>query len=300
MKRFAAKKTLFITSLIVALVAFSLSSCFGTTAYASAAAETAATANCAHISGTSTLAEDQRAACHKGFVAGYDGTSKATACNGFAGSVKSACNTGFTAGGKAKTNAPAAAGKAGAIAKKTKAQACGIYTVPANKTACEKAFDAQILVMARKAGTDAGQAGQPSPCDSLGFGGVAAKAACNTAFKKGQAAAGKAGRGNCGGVDTYFGIFTALCEGADKKAGGNASPIIFIGLAIVGWITALVAIAVAGGVMYGGFLYLTARDNTGQTQKGIVVITNSVVALIVWVFAYALINFIVPGGLFNG
>jgi hypothetical protein len=55
-----------------------------------------------------------------------------------------------------------------------------------------------------------------------------------------------------------------------------------------------------GGVVYGGFLYLTARDNSGQTQKGITIITNSSVALIAWGFAYALINFIVPGGLFNG
>lgn len=299
MKLFAAKKTLFVTSLIVASLVFSFASGSGSTAYASAAADAAASANCAHISGTSTLAESQRAACHRGFVAGYDGTSKATACNGFAGSVKSACNTGFTAGAKAKTNAPAAAGKAGAIAKKTKTQACGIYNVPANKTACEKAFDAQIIVMAKAAGDTAGRAGGANPCDTLGFGGTAAKAACNAAFLKGKNVAGKAARGNCGGVDTYF-DFGAICTGADKTAGGNASPIVAIGLAVVGWITALVAVAVIGGIMYGGFLYLTARDNSGQTQKGVVVITNSVVALIVWGFAYALINFVVPGGLFNG
>jgi len=65
-------------------------------------------------------------------------------------------------------------------------------------------------------------------------------------------------------------------------------------------VTSLVVLAVVGGIVYGGFLYLSARDNSGQTQKGVTVITNSIVALIAWVFTYALINFIVPGGLFNG
>ncbi len=104
---------------------------------------------------------------------------------------------------------------------------------------------------------------------------------------------------SCGKVDTYF-DFGSACDGTDKAEGGRQSPIIALGLTIAGWVTALVVVSVVGGIVYGGFLYLTARDDTGQTQKGITVIVNSVVALIIWVFAYALINFIVPGGLFRG
>lgn len=103
-------------------------------------------------------------------------------------------------------------------------------------------------------------------------------------------------RGECGGVKTYFNFD---CGSVDAKKGGNENPIIAITLIIVGWITGLVSLAVVGAIVYGGFLYLSAQDNSSQTQKGIEVIVNAVIGLLLLISFYAIINFVVPGGLFN-
>lgn len=102
--------------------------------------------------------------------------------------------------------------------------------------------------------------------------------------------------GNCGDVKTYFKFD---CGSVDTKKGGNQNPIIAFALIAVGWITGLVSLAVVGAIVYGGFLYLSAQDNSSQTQKGIEVIVNAVIGLLLLISFYAIINFVVPGGLFN-
>lgn len=104
-----------------------------------------------------------------------------------------------------------------------------------------------------------------------------------------------AGKNDCAGVQTFFKFD---CSGKNKEQGGDANPIIALLLTGLSWLTGLVALAVVGGIIYGGILYTSAQDNASQTQKGITFIINSVLGLVVWIAAYALINFIVPGGLF--
>lgn len=269
-------------------------------AYASRAADEKAKVYCEEdVRGAGALSPKSIEACKKGYVAGYDGGNKTTTCKGYSGDFKSMCENSYAKGREAKAKLPETDGREGAAAKKSKTETCKKYNNAANKATCQKAYDNQIIAMAQIAGRNAGRSGASSPCDRLGYGGSAAKSACKSSYTKGQNEAGRNARGTCGGVDTYF-DYGKICEGTNKEAGGNQSPIIALALGVVGWITALVAVAVVGGIMYGGFLYLSARDNAGQTEKGVTVITNAVVALVVWVFAYALINFLVPGGLFNG
>lgn len=306
MKFLTSKKIVFFANLAILAITVGIVGMQNPTAYASKTAETKATEYCSKISGANDLATQQRAACHSGFVKGYDATAKdrEEACKNFQLSKESACEDGFAAGKEAREDAPEIDGREGAKAKISQSAACGKYRNPANLATCKRAYDNQIIAMAKLAGQTAGREGKDSPCNSLGFGGAAAKSACEAAYRQGKIALGKTAKGHCGEVATYF-DFSKICEdsaGKDLsvKDGGNKNPIIAIGLAIVGIITALVALAVVGGIIYGGFLYLTARDNSGQTQKGVTIIVNSGVALVVWLFAYALINFLVPGGLFNG
>jgi hypothetical protein len=261
--------------------------------------EVAAEAYCASIKGTSSTDDKQRDACNTGYIAGYDGDDKTITCKVYSDSLLTKCDTSFDAGQKAEATSPDTVGKAGATAMQSKSATCSKYTNSADKATCDNAYDARIKSMAQAAGEAAGKAGKASPCASLGFGGSGAKAECDKSYKTGVNEAGQASNHSCGGVATYF-DFGAACTGTSTDAGGSASPIIALGLVLVSWVTALVGVGVVGGIVYGGFLYLTAQDNSGQTQKGVTIIVNSVVALIVWVFAYALINFIIPGGLFNG
>jgi hypothetical protein len=302
--KWLTSKTSFLMAILVALSFFVVAAgSQSSIAHASAAADQKAAAQCADklTAGTNTQ-NPNSVACQKGFVAGYDGTSDKTAtCKRYSGSVKADCEDGFDTGKSTKAKEPADAGKAGAAANpiKSKNVACAMYSHDAtSKKICEKGYDDQITAMAKSIGKNAAEAGQADPCAHLGFGGTAAKKDCETYFQKGQNQLGKSPNSTCGGVATYF-DFRAICAGYNEKQGGGKNPIIAIALAVVGWITALVGVAVVGGIVFGGFLYTTARDNASQTQKGITIIVNSVVALIAWTFAYVVINFIVPGGLFH-
>lgn len=63
--------------------------------------------------------------------------------------------------------------------------------------------------------------------------------------------------------------------------------------------SALVGLAVTGGIIYGGILWSTAQGNPGQVGKATTVITNSIIGLIMYILMFAIINFLVPGGLFK-
>lgn len=73
--------------------------------------------------------------------------------------------------------------------------------------------------------------------------------------------------------------------------------VIFVWLSsIIKFLTVGVGIAATGGVVYGGFLYLTAQGNAGKTQKGVATILNALIGIALYALAFAIINFLVPGG----
>jgi hypothetical protein len=86
-----------------------------------------------------------------------------------------------------------------------------------------------------------------------------------------------------------------------KGTGGNVNQnAIYTWLIlIIRFLSAGVGIAVVGGIVYGGIMYMTARDNAGQTQKAITIIVNAVIGLLLYIFLFAIINFLVPGGILS-
>ena len=93
----------------------------------------------------------------------------------------------------------------------------------------------------------------------------------------------------CGGVETGFDF------GCNPKHTGITGLL----FAIVNFLAVGVGIAVVGGIIWGGIIYATASGDTGKTKQAVSIITNSIIGLILFVFMYAIINFLVPGGLFN-
>jgi hypothetical protein len=65
---------------------------------------------------------------------------------------------------------------------------------------------------------------------------------------------------------------------------------------IIKFFTVGVGVAATGGVVYGGFLYLTAQGNAGKTQKGVATIMNALIGVGLYALAFAIINYLVPGG----
>ena len=66
----------------------------------------------------------------------------------------------------------------------------------------------------------------------------------------------------------------------------------------INFLAAGVGIAVVAGIVFGAITYATAAGSAEQAKKGITFVTNAVVGLLLFIFMYAIINFLIPGGLF--
>ena len=61
----------------------------------------------------------------------------------------------------------------------------------------------------------------------------------------------------------------------------------------------LVGIAVVIGIAWGGMLYATSDGNAGKAQQGVTIIVNAIIGLLLFIFMFALTNFLVPGGILS-
>lgn len=85
------------------------------------------------------------------------------------------------------------------------------------------------------------------------------------------------------------------CKASDTGANSVTSLL----LTIINFLAVGVGIAVVGGIVFGALQYTSANGNASQAQQGITVITNAVIGLVLFILMYAIINFLVPGGLFT-
>lgn len=79
----------------------------------------------------------------------------------------------------------------------------------------------------------------------------------------------------------------------------SQNPIIVLLRGIVQFMVGGVGLVVVGGIIYGGFLYMTARGNSAQVTKAQETIRNAVIGLLMYIFAFAVLNFVIPGGILN-
>ena len=99
----------------------------------------------------------------------------------------------------------------------------------------------------------------------------------------------KGGEGECAGVKTdYF-----ACEGEGvQAASGLLQQIMLI-------MTVGVGIVAVGGIVYGAILYASAQDNREQVQKAVKIIRSVGIGILLYLFMAVIINWLVPGGVFN-
>jgi uncharacterized membrane protein len=95
----------------------------------------------------------------------------------------------------------------------------------------------------------------------------------------------------CGNTTTFFNW------GCSSNSGGDqVTPLL---ITIVNWAAAGVTVAVIIGVIYGAIMFATSSGNQEQTKKAKEIIRNAVIALVLYFAMWSLMNFLVPGGLFN-
>ena len=69
-------------------------------------------------------------------------------------------------------------------------------------------------------------------------------------------------------------------------------------LTAINILTAGVGVVALGGIVYGSVLYTSAGGNQEQVKKAMGIFTNVVVGVIAFAGMWALLNFLVPGGVF--
>jgi len=62
-------------------------------------------------------------------------------------------------------------------------------------------------------------------------------------------------------------------------------------------LSAIVGIVVTGVIVWGGIQYSTSGGDSGKTQAAKQKIYNGVIAMVAFIFTYAFLQYIVPGGL---
>ncbi|MEO5499435.1 MAG: hypothetical protein ABIR46_02975 [Candidatus Saccharimonadales bacterium] len=96
--------------------------------------------------------------------------------------------------------------------------------------------------------------------------------------------------------DGCAGITTSPIIKCDDS-GGN--PILNLMLQIINFLAVGVGIAVVGGIIWGGLIYASSNGDSSKVQQAKTIIVNAVIGLLLFIFMYAIVNFLVPGGLFT-
>jgi len=98
----------------------------------------------------------------------------------------------------------------------------------------------------------------------------------------------------CGGAQTSI----IKCD-ADNSGGLETNGVWALLLMAINILTAGIGIAAIGGVVYGSILYTTAGDNEAQVKQAKETIRNVVIGVVAYVAMFALLQFIIPGGIFS-
>lgn len=95
---------------------------------------------------------------------------------------------------------------------------------------------------------------------------------------------------DCAGVDTSV---------IDCSQSGESNGIWALLITVINIMTGGVGILAVAGLVYGSIMYSTAEGDPGKVSKAREIIRNVVIGLIMFAAMYALLNFIIPGGIFN-
>jgi len=99
----------------------------------------------------------------------------------------------------------------------------------------------------------------------------------------------------CGGAETS--IIKCDEDNVDRKLSDNGIwGVLNMAISIL---TVGVGVAAVGGVVYGSVLYASAGSSTDQTKKAKGIIANVAMGAVAYALMYAVLNFIIPGGVFN-
>ena len=70
-------------------------------------------------------------------------------------------------------------------------------------------------------------------------------------------------------------------------------------ITISNWIALGAVVIVTFGIIYGAIIYATSAGDATKAKKGISIIRNAIIALMLYLLMWAILQYVVPGGLFG-
>ncbi len=98
---------------------------------------------------------------------------------------------------------------------------------------------------------------------------------------------------------TYNHEYGKCADGSDPTSGVQNSGIWAILLLVINILTGAIGLVAVGGIVYASIIYTTAGGDANQVKKAMTIIADIVIGVVAYALMYALLNFLVPGGLFN-
>lgn len=103
-------------------------------------------------------------------------------------------------------------------------------------------------------------------------------------------------KGYCGGMDASGGD-NRIKLSIDIGCKGIGNPILDALFAIIRFLTLGVGLVLIGSMIVAGIQYTASRGDPQATAKAIGRMTSNVTALLLFIFTYAILNWVVPAGL---
>jgi len=121
----------------------------------------------------------------------------------------------------------------------------------------------------------------------------------NDQYKACVAAISNQGEGSGEQTIDDFGQNELSVTDENTIANVKANPIYDLLLTFINFLTAGVGLVVTTMVVVGGIQYMTAQGNPQKTQVAILRITNAFIGLVLYIFMFAILQWLIPGGLFG-
>jgi len=99
----------------------------------------------------------------------------------------------------------------------------------------------------------------------------------------------------CGGQNGEPSVKIAI----DLGCKGHGNPVADLAFAIIRLLSDGVGLVVIGSIIVAGIQYTTSQDDPQATAAAQQRIKSSITALIIFIFAYAILNYVIPAGFFR-
>jgi hypothetical protein len=107
------------------------------------------------------------------------------------------------------------------------------------------------------------------------------------------------GKYHCGQYNSDATKNEAVTTSIDFGCTGKGNAITDITFAIIRVLSDGVGLVVVASLVYAGIMYTLSRGDPQATAKAIGRMRSSIIALIVFIFGYAILNYVIPAGFFK-